>query len=122
LEAVFVVVASTANVRAAAPVKVPPLVKYVPAVRALATCVAVVAVVAEVAVEAFPLKAAVIVPAEKLPDASRKTIVEAVFAVAAVIVAEFAWLVIVHAVVAVVALPDNAPENVPAISVFVLGL
>jgi hypothetical protein len=37
LEAVFASVASTANVRAAAPLKVPPLVKYVPAVKALAT-------------------------------------------------------------------------------------
>lgn len=52
--------------------------------------VADVAVVAEVAVEALPLKVAVIVPAEKLPEASRRTIVEAVLAVAAVIVALFA--------------------------------
>jgi hypothetical protein len=74
LEAVFVVVASTANVRAAAPVNVPALVKYVPAVKAFATCVAVVAVVA------LPLKAAVTVPAVKFPDASRATIAEAVFA------------------------------------------
>jgi len=43
--------------------------------------------VALVAVEALPLKVAVIVPAEKLPEASRKTIVDAVLAVAAVIVA-----------------------------------
>jgi hypothetical protein len=38
------------------------------------------AVVAEVAVVAFPLNAAVIVPAVKLPEASRDTRVEAVFA------------------------------------------
>lgn len=37
LEAVFAEVASTAKVRAAAPVKVPALVKYVPAVSAFAT-------------------------------------------------------------------------------------
>ena len=37
LEAVFASVASTAKVRAAAPLKVPPLVRYVPAVKALAT-------------------------------------------------------------------------------------
>ena len=36
---------------------------------------AVVSAAAEVAVVALPLKAAVIVPAEKLPDASRKTVV-----------------------------------------------
>jgi hypothetical protein len=39
--------------------------------------------VAVVAVVAFPLSAAVIVPAEKLPDASRATIVEAVLALVA---------------------------------------
>jgi hypothetical protein len=75
------------------------------------------AVVADVAVEALPDNAAVIVPAEKLPEASRRTMVEAVFAVAAVIVALFAWLVIVPAVVAdvaVEALPDNAAVIVPA--------
>jgi hypothetical protein len=37
LEAVFALVASTANVRAAAPSNVPALVRYVPAVKALAT-------------------------------------------------------------------------------------
>ena len=36
--------------------------------------------VAAVAVEAFPDRAAVIVPAEKLPEASRATTLEAVFA------------------------------------------
>jgi hypothetical protein len=41
--------------------------------------VAVVAVVADVAVEALPDNVAVIVPALKLPEASRATIVEAVF-------------------------------------------
>ena len=74
--------------------------------------------VALVAVEALPLNVAVIVPAEKLPEASRRTIVEAVLAVAAVIVALFAWLVIVPAVVAEVAveaLPDNVAVIVPAL-------
>jgi hypothetical protein len=68
--------------------------------------------------DTLPVKLAVIVPAEKLPEASRKTIVEAVLAVAAVIVALFAWLVIVPAVVAdvaVEALPDNAAVIVPAL-------
>ena len=41
---------------------------------------AVVAYVAFVADEALPDKVAVIVPAEKLPEASRATMVEAVFA------------------------------------------
>ena len=80
--------------------------------------VAEVADVAEVAVEALPDNVAVIVPALKLPEASRKTIVEAVLAVAAVMVALFAWLVIVPAVVAdvaVEALPDNAAVIVPAV-------
>jgi len=56
------------------------------------------AVVADVAVEALPLKAAVIVPAEKLPEASRATMVEAVFAFVAfevtVNVAAPAWLAV----------------------------
>lgn len=59
---------------------------------------AVVADVAEVAVEALPLKVAVIVPAVKFPDASRATIVEAVFALVAlevtVNVAAEAWLAV----------------------------
>jgi hypothetical protein len=73
---------------------------------------------AVVAVEAFPFKVAVIVPAEKLPEASRRTMVEAVLAVAAVMVALFAWLVIDPAVVAdvaVEALPDNVAVIVPAL-------
>jgi hypothetical protein len=49
LLAVLVVVASTANVRAVDPLKVPPLVRYVPAVKAAAVAFAVVAVVASVA-------------------------------------------------------------------------
>ena len=53
--------------------------------------VAVVAVVEVVAVVALPFKLAVIVPAEKLPDASRATIAFAVLALVAV-VAEFATL------------------------------
>ena len=47
--------------------------------------VALVALVALVAVVAFPLNAAVIVPAEKFPDASLITIVLTVFAVAVLI-------------------------------------
>lgn len=43
--------------------------------------------VAAVAVEAFPDKAAVIVPAEKLPEASRATTLEAVLVVVASTVA-----------------------------------
>ena len=52
-------------------------------VKLLETCVAVVAVVALVAVVAdvaLPLKVAVIVPALKLPEASRATTLEAVLA------------------------------------------
>lgn len=45
--------------------------------------VADVALVADVAVVALPDKAAVIVPALKLPEASRATMVEAVFALVA---------------------------------------
>ena len=67
-----------------------------------AKLVAVVAEVAEVAVEAFPDKLAVIVPAEKFPEASRATIAEAVFALVAV-VAELGMLV--EAVMAPVPLP-----------------
>ena len=52
LLAVFRSVASTANVRAVDPLKVPPLVIYVPPVRAAAVAFAVVAVVANVAVVA----------------------------------------------------------------------
>ena len=46
--------------------------------------------VVELEVVALPDNAAVIVPAEKFPEASRSTIVEAVLAVAAVMVALFA--------------------------------
>ena len=52
---------------------------------------------------------AVIVPALKLPLAFRNTIVLAVFAVAAVIVAEFAWLVMLLAVP--FTLPTTFPVN-----------
>ena len=64
--------------------------------------VAEVAVVADVAVEALPDRLAVIVPALKLPDASRATIAFAVFALVAV-VAELGMLV--EAVNAPVPLP-----------------
>lgn len=49
--------------------------------------VAVPAVVAEVAVVAVPLRFAVIVPAEKFPEASRFTMAEAVFAFVAALAA-----------------------------------
>lgn len=64
----------------------PPLLN----VTELVTEPAVVALVALVAVEALPLKVAVIVPAEKLPEASRNTIWLAVLALVAVMVALFA--------------------------------
>ena len=64
--------------------------------------VAVVADVAEVAVEALPLSVAVMVPALKLPDASRATMADAVFALVAV-VAEFG--IVVEAVIAPVPFP-----------------
>jgi hypothetical protein len=50
---------------------------------AVVAVVAVVALVADVAVDALPDKEAVIVPAEKLPDASRATIADTVFALVA---------------------------------------
>ena len=87
--------------------------------------VAVVAVVAVVAEVAFPLKAAVIVPALKLPEASRATIALAVFALVAV-VAEFGMLVNpapdpVNCVVAVMVVPRTveavvAPTVAPLIA------
>ena len=103
-------------------------------VTALETCVAVVAVVA------LPLNAAVIVPAEKLPEASRATMVDAVLAFVAlevtVNVAALDWLAVnvcepdkpvpdtfivsvplftLAAVVAVEAFPFNAAVMVPAV-------
>ena len=76
----------------------PPLLK----VAALVTDPAEVAKLADVAVVALPDKAAVIVPAAKLPDMSRATIAEAVLAEVAV-VAAFGMLV--EAVIAPVPLP-----------------
>ena len=73
LFAVLVVVASTVQVVAADPSKLLP-VKYVPLVKMLFTLDELVA---------LPLKDAVIVPAEKLPEASLATIVETVFALVA---------------------------------------
>ena len=73
--------------------------------------VAVVAVVALVAVEAFPLNVAVIVPALKLPEASRATIALAVFALVAV-VAELG--ILAEAVNAPVPLPYTYPVRVVA--------
>ena len=65
---------------------------------------------AVVAVLALPFKAAVIVPALKLPDASRRTMVEAVLAVAAVMVALLACPVTEPAVVANVAVEADVAE------------
>ena len=73
-------------VRAADPSNVVPDAAPVPLllkVAALVTLPAVVAEVAEVAVVALPLNAAVIVPAEKPPEASLETMVETVFALVA---------------------------------------
>jgi hypothetical protein len=78
---------------AAEPLKLEP-VKYVPRVSVLVVFAATVifaeplnetplivrAVARVVAVEEFPVRAAVIVPAEKLPEASRATTFDAVFA------------------------------------------
>ena len=109
-------------------------------VRAVCSVVAVAALpVVELEVVALPLKAAVIVPALKLPEASRATIVDAVLALVAfdvtVNVAALDWLAVnvcdpdnpvpataivsvplltLAAVVAVVALPDNEAVIVPA--------
>ena len=57
----------------------------------------------------LPVSVAVIVPALKLPEASRRTIWFAVFALTAPIVALFAWLVIVAA------LPVQEPDE-PVVS------
>jgi len=65
---------------------------------------------AVVAVLALPFKAAVIVPALKLPDASRRTMVEPVLAVAAVIVALLACPVTEPAVVANVAVEADVAD------------
>ena len=85
------------------------------AVVAVVALVADVAVVAVVALVAFPLSVAVIVPAEKLPDASRATIVEAVFALVAldvtVKVAAPAWLAVK------VCEPDKPVPDVFSVSV-----
>ena len=63
----------------AEPLKLTPLI-----VLAVCSVVAVAALpVVDEGVVALPLRAAVIVPAEKLPEASRNTIVEAVFALVA---------------------------------------
>ena len=59
----------------------------------------------ELEVAALPFSAAVIVPALKLPEASRRTIRFPVFALDALIVALFAWLVIVAA------LPVQEPDE-----------
>ena len=93
-------------------------------VATLVAFVAVVAVVAEVAEVAFPLKAAVIVPAVKFPEASLATMALAVFALVAV-VAEFGMLVKpapdpVNCVVAVMVVPRTveavvAPTEAPSI-------
>ena len=71
------VLPAAVTVMAAVPSKFTPLIA-----RGVASAVA---VDAKVAVDALPVSAAVIVPAVKLPDASRATIAEAVFADAAVV-------------------------------------
>jgi hypothetical protein len=77
----------------------------------LVAVVAVVADVADVAVDALPDKVAVMVPALKLPEASRATIALAVFALVAV-VAELG--ILVDAVKAPVPLPYTYPVSVVA--------
>lgn len=77
----------------------------------LVAVVADVAVVAEVAVEALPDRLAVMVPALKLPEASRATMAFAVFALVAV-VAELG--IVVDAVIAPVPLPYTYPVRVVA--------
>ena len=71
------------------------------AVVAVVAVVADVALVADVAVDALPDSVAVIVPAEKLPDASRATIADTVFALVAfevtVNVLAPAWLAVKEA-------------------------
>jgi hypothetical protein len=83
---------------------------------AVVAVVAVVALVADVAVEALPDNVAVIVPAEKLPEASRATIVETVFALVAfevtVNVLEVDWLA-VNVAEPDRPVPDTAIVNVP---------
>jgi hypothetical protein len=72
---------TSAVARSTAPVREPEPITFA----AFVAFVAVVALVAVVAVEALPLKVAVIVPAEKLPDASLATMALAVLALAAVV-------------------------------------
>jgi hypothetical protein len=93
--------AAAVTVIAALPLKFTPLIAL-----AVASTVAVAAlpVVEPELPLTFPVKAAVIVPALKLPEASLRTILLAVFALVAVIVAEFACEVIVAA------LPVVEPE------------
>ena len=86
-------------VRAVLPLNVVP--EAAPAPPSLKVAAAVVALAVD-AVVALPDKLAVIVPAEKLPDPSRATIAEGVFALVAV-VAELGMLV--EAVMAPVPLP-----------------
>jgi hypothetical protein len=83
----------------------------------LVALVAVVADVADVAVVALPLSEAVIVPALKLPDASRATIVLTVFAEAVVIawvcdVAVVAFVVLVVSVLGVPIVTEPEPVMV----------
>ena len=83
--------------------------------------VAVVASVALVAEEAAPLKVAVIVPALKLPEASRATMVLAVFKLVAldvtVKVALVAWLA-VNVCDPDKPVPDTASDSVPLLTLF----
>jgi hypothetical protein len=96
----------------AEPLKLTPLM-----VRAVWSVVAVAALPdVELDVEALPFRAAVIVPALKLPEPSRSTIWLAVLALAAVIVALLAWLVMVAA------LPEIEIAYVPAARLFTVPL
>jgi hypothetical protein len=89
------------------------------AVVAVVAVVADVALVADVAVDALPDKEAVIVPAEKLPDASRATIADTVFALVAfevtVNVLEVDWLA-VNVAEPDRPVPDTAIVNVPLLA------
>jgi len=90
------------------PLKVVPEASPVPPLLNVAAAVVALAVVAVVA---LPDKLAVIVPALKLPDASRATIAEAVFALVAVVAA---FGIEVEAVIAPVPLPYTYPVRVVA--------
>lgn len=117
--AVFALVALevTVKVWADAPLNVAEPDRPVPevaSVRLFDTCVAV------VAVDAFPLNAAVMVPALKLPEASRATMVDAVLALVALEVTvnvEFPDWLAVNEALPDKPVPDTAIVNVPLLTV-----